>query len=285
MKVIENFDLTNYNSYRLSAKCSKVYFPDCEDDMLWVYSENKQESVKIIGNGNNVILTKENYLEVFVILNGNFNEVEVQSDIIGAQAGASMEDLSNVALRNNLSGLEIFNDIPSSVGGAVVMNAGAGGEEVKDLLVKVRYLDLCDFKIKELACDNMEFEYRNSYFQKHSDKIVLKAWFKLSKASYSDIESKMIQLKQQRWAKQPREFPNCGSVFKRPKGYFVGQIIEELALKGFSIGGAKISEKHGGFIVNYNNAKGSDIVEIINEVKRRVKDKYSVDLEVEQRML
>src|SRR5690606_19507865 len=190
-----------------------------------------------------------------------------------------------VALENGLSGIEIFYDIPSSLGGAIVMNAGASGEEIKDVLVKVRYLDLQDLKIKEILKEDMSFEYRNSFFQRNTDKIVLKAWLRLKAGSKDQIKDKMETIKAQRWAKQPKEFPNAGSVFKRPKGYYVGAIIDELQLKGFTIGGAKISEKHGGFIVNFNNAKGEDIINIINEVKRRVLENFGVDLEVEQRII
>jgi len=152
-------------------------------------------------------------------------------------------------------------------------------------LIKVRYLDLQDLQIKEILKEDMSFEYRNSFFQRNTDKIVLKAWLKLAEAPKEQIKDKMETIKTQRWAKQPKEFPNAGSVFKRPKGYYVGMIIDELQLKGYTIGGAKISEKHGGFIVNFNGAKGEDIVNIINEVKRRVLEKFGVDLEVEQRII
>jgi len=165
------------------------------------------------------------------------------------------------------------------------MNAGASGEEIKDVLVKVRYLDLSDHTVKEILKEDISFEYRNSFFQKNTDKIVLKAWLQLQKGNKESISEKMETIKAQRWAKQPKEFPNGGSVFKRPPGYYVGAIMDELGLKGFTIGGAKISEKHGGFIINFNKATGQDILAIITEVKRQVWEKYQIDLEVEQRVI
>lgn len=281
----ENFELTKFNSYLINSFCSKAWFPQNEEDILSIYKQQKSIPKIIIGSGNNIILSKENYEEEFVIFNGCFDKIEVKENQLVAEAGATLFQLSELALEKHLSGFEIFYDIPSSVGGAVVMNAGASGEEIKNLLVKVRYLDLNDLKIKELDKDEIGFEYRNSFFQKNTNNIVLKAWFQLKPGNYEDIKSKMEQTKIARWVKQPREFPNCGSVFKRPPGYFVGTLIEELGLKGYSIGGAQISEKHAGFIVNFNNAKGSEIIELIQYIKQEVFNKFKIELEVEQRII
>lgn len=285
MRTEINFKLGKYNSYRLNACCAKAFFPETENDLVQIYQENQDTTKIIVGNGNNIILSSEWYDEYFIIFNGNFNKAEKNGNEIIAESGATMLQLSEFALQNSLSGFEIFYDIPSSVGGAIVMNAGASGEEIKDLVVKVRYLDLVDMKIKELPRNDIEFEYRNSYFQKNYGKIVLKAWFKLNLGEPEKIKNRMETIKKARWAKQPREYPNCGSVFKRPEGRFVGPMLDELGLKGFNIGGAQISEKHSGFIVNVDNAKGSDILALINEVKLRVKEKFGLDLELEQRVI
>jgi UDP-N-acetylmuramate dehydrogenase len=165
------------------------------------------------------------------------------------------------------------------------MNAGASGEEIKDILVKVNYLDLQDMQIKEIQNKAIGFEYRNSFFQKNTDKIVLKAWLQLEEGDPMVIRQKMEKIKEARWAKQPKNLPNAGSVFKRPKGFYVGAIIDDLNLKGYSVGGAQISKKHGGFIVNFNKAKGQDIIEIIQHVQQLAKEKFNVDLEVEQRII
>ncbi len=285
MKVLSDFDLTNYNSYRIKAKCKKAYFPNSEDDVIDFY-KSKVPFI-LLGSGHNVILSKSYYEDHFLLFNGNYNAMHIncESGIVIAEAGISMLEISERACENGLSGVEIFYDIPSSLGGAVVMNAGASGEEIKDILVKVRYLDLEDMKVKEIVKEDMGFEYRNSFFQRNTDKIVLKVWLQLNKSTPLNIREKMEKIKSQRWAKQPKDFPNAGSVFKRPQGYYVGAIMDELNLKGYSIGGAKISEKHGGFIINYNNATGADIIAIIKEVKSQVQERYGLDLEVEQRII
>ncbi len=283
MKVYSEFDLKEYNSYRLDAFCKEAYFPEEEEDFITIFK--KLSSFVLIGSGHNIILSKSYYEEPFVILNNTFDNISIEGDIVEVEAGAWMTDVSVLAQQNGLSGLEIFYDIPSSLGGAIVMNAGASGLEIKDVLLKVRYLDLRDFQIKEIYREDMSFEYRNSFFQKNTDKVVLKAWLKLVTKSKEEIQASMDLIKEQRWAKQPKEFPNAGSVFKRPKGYFVGAMIDELQLKGFSVGGGQISKKHGGFIVNFNNATGEDIINLIQYVKSCVLERFNVDLEIEQRII
>lgn len=285
INAMNNFNLLNFNAYKINAICSKALFPECEDDLIKIFVQYNKNDLIIIGNGNNIILSKPFYAEKFVILNGCFDNVNVVEDMIIAEAGATLQQLSVTALNQSLSGLEIFYDIPSSVGGAVVMNAGTKEGEIKDILIKVRYLDLTDMQFKEKTKDEMGFEYRNSFFQKNTDKILLKAWFQLQKGNPEEIKYKMEETKQIRWEKQPREYPNCGSVFKRPPGRFVGPMLDELGLKGFTIGGAQISEKHSGFIVNTGNATGQDILAVISEAQKRVKEKFGIDMEVEQRII
>ncbi|PKP40934.1 MAG: UDP-N-acetylenolpyruvoylglucosamine reductase [Bacteroidetes bacterium HGW-Bacteroidetes-13] len=284
MKVHTNFDLTPFNSYRIKATCRTAYFPETEADVVSFYQNNK--AYVLLGSGHNVILSKLYYDTSFLIFNGNYSDVSINSDgMLVAEAGITMLRLSELALENSLSGLEIFYDIPSSLGGAVVMNAGASGEEIKDVLLKVRFLDLVDMQVKEIRKEDMNFEYRNSFFQRNTDKVVLKVWLQLLHKEKNLIKEKMETIKVQRWAKQPKEFPNAGSVFKRPNGFYVGAMIDELNLKGFTIGGAQISKKHGGFIVNIGEATGKDILDIISEVKRLVLQKFGVELEVEQRVI
>src|SRR5690606_26470817 len=180
MRVYSNFDLTNYNSYRLKAVCSKAYFPESENDLIELYQSRKD--YVLLGSGHNVILSKKYYEEEFIIFNGNYNQIDVDSErgFVNAEAGIMMDQISEIACQNGLSGVEIFYDIPSSLGGAVVMNAGESGEEIKDVLVKVRYLDLADMELKEIFKEEMGFEYRNRFFQKFQDKIVLRAWLKVA---------------------------------------------------------------------------------------------------------
>ena len=284
MKVYNNLDLTNYNSYRIRAYCDTAYFPEKEEDVVSFFASNKD--FILLGSGHNVILSKEHYQKPIFFFNGNYNKMrQIDNGLLEIEAGAMMWDVAKFALDKELSGLEIFWDIPSSLGGAVVMNAGASGEEIKDVLVKVRYLDLSDHTIKEIHKGGLSFEYRNSFFQNNTDKIVLKAWLKLQNGKKEAIYEKMESIKAQRWAKQPKEYPNGGSVFKRPPGYYVGAIMDELGLKGYTVGGVKVSEKHGGFIINFDNGTGNDILELIDYIQLKVVEVYGLRLEIEQRII
>lgn len=285
MKIYKDFDLTKFNSYRLKSKCKVAYFPESEDDVLELYKSNR--SFILIGSGHNLILSKVYYDQDFIIFNGNFNKVDVDlsSNIIAAEAGATILKVSETAEENGLTGVEFYYDIPSSVGGAVVMNAGTKEGETKNILKKVRYLDLTDMLVKEKVNEELELGYRNSMFQKQKGKIILKAWFQLTIGNPSDIRVIMDDSKARRWSKQPREYPNSGSVFKRPPGAYVGPMIDALGLKGYTIGGAQVSKKHSGFIVNINNATGEDILNLIKHIQKKVKEKFNINLEVEQRII
>jgi len=285
VKTEENFDLTNFNSYRIKAICKNAFFPEREEDFIKIYSGNTSNNI-IIGGGYNIIFAKEHYDDNFIIVGESFASITLEEDgVVAMEAGVNTKDFSEFALQHSLSGAEIFYDIPSSIGGAVVMNAGASGEEIKDILVKVRYLDLADMQIKEIDKEDIGYQYRNSLFQREKNQIVLKAWVKLQPADATEIKNKMETVKEARWSKQPKEYPNAGSVFKRPPGHYVGPMIDELQLKGYRIGGAEVSKKHGGFIVNVENATGHDIISVIKYVQDRVKEKFNVDLEIEQRII
>lgn len=287
MKILLNFDLSSHNSYKVKSFCARAFFPSNEEDFLKIYSRYENGEKKIIlGGGNNVILKKAFYENDFIIVGNSFSKITfLKENLIEAEAGVDMKILCEKALEKSLTGFETFFDIPSSLGGAVVMNAGAGGVGIKDLLYKVRYIDLTDLKIKEILTENIEYSYRNSYFQRNPDNIVLKAWLKLSEGNSVNIWQKMQDIKKARWKKQPRDFPNAGSVFKRPIGAYVGPMVEGLGLKGYSIGGAEISDKHAGFIINRNEATGHDIVKLIEVVKEKVYSSFGYDLEVEQRII
>ncbi|WP_299096492.1 UDP-N-acetylmuramate dehydrogenase [uncultured Winogradskyella sp.] len=281
----KNFDLTDYNAYRVKSICKNAFFPENEEDLIELYT--KKQDYVLIGSGHNIICSKAYYNADFIIFNGNFNKLKVDeiASVIEAEAGATIYEVSNLAQKYALSGAEFFYDIPSSVGGAVVMNAGTKEGETKNILSKVRYLDLADMQVKEKNSEDLELSYRNSLFQKQKDKVILKAWFQLQQGNAEHIKSVMEASKARRWEKQPREYPNCGSVYKRPPGRFVGPMLDELGLKGFRIGGAEVSKKHSGFIVNIGDATGKDILELIKYTKEKVKINFDIDLEVEQRII
>lgn len=285
MRIESQFNLKDYNSYGINAICRKAYFPDSESDMIYLL--DRKDKLEFIGSGNNIILSKAYYDRDFVLLNGNFNDFDYNRDthIIQAQSGVTLFTLSSFAREHGLTGLEMFYDIPSSIGGAVIMNAGAGGIEIKDILLGVLYYDLNLKSKKYISREELDFTYRNSLFQANKNLIILRVDLSLRKGDPQKIKADMESIKSARWKKQPRNFPNAGSVFKRPDGFYVGAIMDDLGLKGTSVGGAQISEKHGGFIVNKGNASGQDIMDLIDIIQSKVKDRYGFFLEVEQRII
>jgi len=284
MRFYKDFDLTDFNSYRIKSYCAYAFFPESEEDIQAVFSKKNRPKI-IIGDGNNIILAKDYYKEDFLILSGTLNKVQVKNQKIYADAGVTMKQLSEIAAENSLTGLEAFFDIPSSLGGAIIMNAGTGMVEIKNFVESVGYYDTINDNFHELKNKDIRFKYRYSFFQDNPHLIVTKASLNLTQGKMEDIKEKMNEIKLKRWEKQPRDYPNAGSVFKRPKGKYVGQMIEELGLKGKNVGGAKISEKHAGFIINYNNATGKDILKLTDIVKNRIYKKYNIDLEIEQRII
>jgi len=284
MKIINEFDLTEYNSYKIRAKVKTAIFPADSNELI--------EAVKnypnhiILGGGNNIIF-KHKYYEKhpFIVVRENLSRVVFHKNIINCEPGVDLKNLSYKAYKYQLSGLEYFYDIPGTLGGAIVMNAGSKGEDIGGVTEMIDYFDVNKQKSLTLTKDNLDISYRNSIFQEKTSFIILNCVLKLRRGDAHDIWEKMETNRKKRWENQPRNFPNAGSVFKRPKGYYVGQLIEESGLKGYTIGGAKISEKHAGFIVNYNNATGIDIIKLINYVTKIIYEKYNIKLEMEQKII
>lgn len=285
MKVFKELDLSDYNSYKIKAICKKAYFPENENELRDLIAQEGMDSFIILGNGNNIILSKEYYDKSFIILRDCLSKIETQGNIITAEAGVTTLSLSEEAFEQGLTGAEFLYDIPSSIGGAVVMNAGTKEGETKNILQKVRYLDCSDMKIKEKIKGDLELSYRKSYFQKYTDKIILKAWFELQVGDQQEIRKVMEESKSRRWSKQPRDYPNCGSVFKRPPNMFVGPMLDKLGFKGFSVGHAEVSMKHSGFIVNKGNATGEDILSLVKIIQEKVFNEFGVNLQLEQRII
>jgi UDP-N-acetylmuramate dehydrogenase len=283
MKVFDNFDLTEFNGYKIKSICKRAYFPQNENDIIEIVNSNPK--IHIIGSGHNLILSKEYYDIPFLIFNKTYNTFKLIEGLIESDSGAYLPDLSFFAYENSLSGLEFCYDIPSSIGGAVVMNAGTKEGTIQDVLHKVRYFDIQQKKIIDLEKSSLNLGYRSSVFQNNLNTIILKSWFKLNHDDKNTIWNKMNESKERRWNAQPRDYPSCGSVFKRPKGKFIGPMLEELNLKGHSIGDASISEKHAGFIINRGNATGKQIVDLIDFVKSKVMDHFGILLELEQRII
>ncbi|POZ88814.1 UDP-N-acetylmuramate dehydrogenase [Petrotoga sibirica] len=286
-EVRQNEFLKYYTSFRIGGPVPYILFPKTLSSFVNALSELVRREIpfKIIGQGTNLIVSDEPLK--FVVLSTkyinkmNFEEKNNIDLIVEAQSGASLSALSFLLSEDGYSGLEFACGIPGSVGGGVYMNAGAYGGEMKDIVLETTVYDLRDGKVKTLNKGDLEFGYRTSILQEGSF-ILLSTKFLLKKDELKRIKSKLIDFSTRRWEKQPIDLPSAGSIFKRPKpDFFVGTTIENLGLKGFSIGEAQISTKHAGFIINKGNATFKDVILLIEYVKRIVKDKYNVDLQVE----
>ncbi|WP_064093094.1 UDP-N-acetylmuramate dehydrogenase [Rossellomorea aquimaris] len=236
----------------------------------------------LLGNGSNLIV-KDGGIRGIVLHLKNFKDIKTNDQQIVAQSGAAIIDVSRRALAEKLSGLEFACGIPGTVGGALFMNAGAYGGEIKDVLDYCYVVDREGNLVKRTAAD-LELDYRHSNISDNGD-IVLEATFTLKPADYDEIKEVMDDLTYKRESKQPLEYPSCGSVFKRPPGYFAGKLIQDSELQGTNFGGAEVSTKHAGFIVNKDNATASDYISLIEHVQKTVKEKFDVELEREVRII
>lgn len=233
----------------------------------------------ILGNGSNLLVGDKGYSGIILQISDRMNEVTVEDDRIRVQAGALLSQVSKAALEHGLTGLEFASGIPGTIGGGVVMNAGAYGGEMKQVVERVTVMDK-QGETLELLAEDMEFGYRTSVI-KNRPFIVLEVCLKLCRGDKEEISLKMEELARRRREKQPLEFASAGSTFKRPDGYFAGKLIMDAGLRGYSIGGARVAEKHCGFVVNTGKATAADVAEVIQEVRDRVKDKFGVTLEPE----
>jgi UDP-N-acetylmuramate dehydrogenase len=285
MKSFKEFDLTPYNSYRIHAIASRVYFPECDADIAAIFSDKNRRKI-ILGGGCNIILSKPYYEDVdFVIIGDDYGQCFVHESALVAQSGVSLKKVSEMAYESGLTGLELFYDVPGTVGGAVFMNAETLGESFSDHIEAIIWFDRDTQTFQTAGPETLGFGYRTSYFQHHPEAVVTSAGFILSRGDKTAIHKKMMDNQTQRHAKQPWDLPNAGSVFKRPPGRFVGQMMDELKLKGTTCGGAMVSPKHGGFIVNTGNATGQDILDLIKLIQDKVFAAYKIRLELEQRVI
>ncbi len=233
----------------------------------------------IVGNGSNLLVSDNGYQGIVLQLGRKMSDIEIQGNRIRAQAGASMAQVAAAAQKSGLTGLEFASGIPGTVGGGVVMNAGAYGGELGQVVTRVEVLDK-NGEILELDNETMEFGYRYSTIRRKPF-TVTEVVFELKAGDPEEIAARMQELGAKRREKQPLEFPSAGSTFKRPEGYFAGELIMNAGLRGYQVGGARVADKHCGFVINTGNASAADITDVIWEVQRRVKERFGVDLEPE----
>lgn len=277
--ILENEPMKNHTTFRIGGKADCLVIPDNIEQLQQVISLAKSKNIPLttMGNGSDLLVSDKG-IRGIVIKTTGLCDISSEGNVITAQAGALLSRTASYALSQELTGMEFAHGIPGTVGGAVFMNAGAYGGEMKDIITKTQYLD-SDGQIK--TCMQHDFGYRKSVYSQHPERVVLSACFELKKGCKQDIETKMTEFAQARRSKQPIEMPSAGSVFKRPQGYFAGKLIEDCGLRGFSIGGAQVSQKHCGFIVNTGNASASDVLRLIGHIQNEVYNKFSVKLETE----
>ena len=280
IRIDEN--MAGHTTFKVGGPADVFIIPENYSDIenaIGILSENNIPYF-VLGNGSNLLVSDDGFRGAVIQLYKNYEGVDSEGEYITVKAGTLLSKVAKYAQDNSLTGMEFASGIPGTIGGAVVMNAGAYGGEMKQIVESVTLLDLETGKVVQKKCDEMDFGYRTSIVKNHPY-IVLEAKLKLCKGNKAEIDSLMDELKEKRTEKQPLNFPSAGSTFKRPEGYFAGKLIEDSGLKGYSVGGAQVSEKHCGFVVNKGGASAEDIYRLIKDVQKVVKDKYNVMLEME----
>ena len=283
--ILTDEPMSRHTTFRVGGPADFFVTPKAKEEVRDVIRICKEAGMPyyIIGNGSNLLVSDAGYRGVIVQIYKEMNEVKVEGDLVKAQAGALLSGIAAKALGAELSGFEFASGIPGTIGGACMMIAGAYGGEMKDVLESVTVLT-GKGKIIELGRNELELGYRTSVIAKKGY-IVLGAVLKLERGDGEKIKTYMDELKEKRVTKQPLEYPSAGSTFKRPEGYFAGKLIEDAGLRGFQVGGAQVSEKHCGFVINRDHATAADIMELMRQVQIRVKENSGVDLEPEVKRL
>ena len=282
--VYKNAELKKYTSFKIGGPCPLIIDINSTNALSAILKYINKNNIRhmVLGKGSNVLCDDKGYNGVILHLGTDFSRITSNDDnSLTVEAGCSLITLCRYALKSSLSGLEFAYGIPGSVGGAVYMNAGAYGGEMRDVITCVECIDQ-DGQIHNFNADKLELSYRHSIFQENGY-IITKATFQLEYCNPLEIQREMNDYINRRKSKQPLEYPSAGSTFKRPVGQFAGKLIQDSGLKGFQVGGAMISEKHSGFVINYDNATSADVLKLISEVQNTVKEKtgYFLECEVE----
>ena len=283
-----NESLKNYTSFKIGGSANLVVFPENRETLTDLFKIIKEHDLKyiLLGNGSNVLICENNFAGV-VIITSRMNNIKVDAEnaSIYADCGIALNKIATAAKENSLSGLEFAYGIPGTLGGAVYMNAGAYGGQMSDIVYSSEYVDAEIFEIKTVGAEQHEFAYRESIFSQNKDYIIVSSVLKLKHGDIFEIDAAMNKNMSARREKQPLEYPSAGSVFKRCNNYFTAKLIEDCGLKGYSVGGAQVSEKHAGFIINKGGANFSDVVGLIEHIKSVVFDKTGNKIECEVKII
>lgn len=279
-RIKENENLARYHTFKVEGIADIVASPENEKELVDMISICKNNNYKfnVIGNGSNILFRDGIYKGV-LITTRKLKSVEVEDNVLTCLCGAPMPFVANVALRNNLSGLEKLSGIPGTMGGAIIMNAGAYGSEIKDVLTSVTVLDR-ECNIKEISPEELDLSYRHSNV-KEKGYIIIGCKLTLSHGKHEDIKFVIEECRAKRMSSQPYEYPNAGSIFKKEGEFFAGKLIDDCGLKGFSVGGAMVSHKHANFIVNKDKATYNDIIDLITYIQQTVYITNKVELHTE----
>ena len=282
-KILENENLKNYNTYKLECISSYIVFPSTVEELIKILNILKEYKTKwfVLGNGSNVILPSH-YNGVVIKLN-NFNKCVIDENNIYVESGYMLNKLAQELSNKGYTGIEWATGIPGTIGGSICGNAGAYKSSMSDIIKDVTILD--NDKVIKLSNQELEFNYRTSILKNKKDFIVLSCNINLEKGNIDEIKKTIEERTLKRIETQPLDYPSCGSVFRNPEGMSSGKLIDDLGLKGYQIGGAKISEKHTNFIINYNNATSEDIIKLIELIKNKIKKNYNIDLVLEQEII
>ena len=278
----EDVSLKKYNTYKIDAKAKYLVFPKDSVELISLISYLKDNNCKflVLGNGSNVIFNFEYYDGVIIRLD-RFNSISINDNVIEVGAGYSLIKLANEVALLGLSGLEFASGIPGCVGASVAMNAGAYNHSLAEVVESVMVLTP-DNEIITMNNEELEFNYRESFLKHNKDYIILSCKIILSHGNKDEILELISNRRIRRMESQPLNYPSAGSVFRNPEGNYAGKLIEDCGFKGYKLGGAMVSLKHANFIINYDGATGRDIVLLINKIKNSVKEKYGIDLILEQ---
>lgn len=282
--ILENEPMSKHTTFRIGGNADMFVSPELHQvpEILSLAKEHNVP-VTIIGNGSNLLVGDKGIRGLVLSFGKGADEVNIQGTRMTIGAGALLSKAAAEAAKNHLTGLEFAAGIPGTLGGAIVMNAGAYDGEMKDVVISAKVLTPSG-EIKELSNEELELSYRHSCIPE-KEYIVLEAVVELTHGDETEIREKMADFRNRRVDKQPLEYPSAGSTFKRPEGYFAGKLIQDAGLRGYTVGGAQVSEKHCGFVINKGDATAEDVCNLIKDVKRIVYDKFQVEMEPEVKMI
>lgn len=286
-RVLEDEPMSLHTSFKIGGPADALVLVENEEELAAVMREVTGIEHLLLGNGSNFLVSDEGYPGIMIKLVGEFDDIRQSDDdetVVTVGGAKLLSAVSNFLTERGLSGFEFASGIPGSIGGAMFMNAGAYGGEMKDIVTSVRVMSPDGTEIITRSNEEMQFGYRNSIIQS-DNYIVLSATFKLGKDDPQEISARVMELQHKRNSKQPIEYPSAGSTFKRPVGGYAAALIDEAGLRGTSVGGAQVSEKHAGFVINTGGAAASDVLELMRIIRKTVYDKSGIELEPEVRLI